>query len=178
MRIASIVKDSIVDGPGLRLAIFTQGCKHHCPGCHNPDTHDFNGGYEESLENIVKILKDDPLVNGITLTGGDPFEQPVECVKLIMKVKNLNPKYTVWTYTGYTYEQIKESKNYLWELLFQYSDVVVDGPFIESLKSYDLRFRGSSNQRLIATKKTLSRDEIVLWTPDEEILDKFKVPES
>ncbi len=178
MRIASIVPNSIVDGPGIRFTVFIQGCSHHCPGCHNPSTHDPSGGYEESIEKIVDQLRSDPLIDGITLSGGDPFEQPVECTKLIWRVKALNPKYTVWTYTGYTYEQIKSAKNYLWDLLFQNSDVVVDGPFIESLKSYDLKFRGSSNQRLIDTKKTLSSDSIVLWDSEYSILDKFQVPES
>lgn len=178
MRIASIVPNSIVDGPGIRFTVFTQGCLHNCPGCHNPSTHDPEGGYEESIENIIDRLKSDPLIDGITLSGGDPFEQPIECTKLIWRAKSINPGYTIWTYTGYTYEQIKSANNYLWNLLFQNSDVVVDGPFIESLKSYDLKFRGSSNQRLIDTKKTLAADDIVLWDSEYSILNKFQVPES
>lgn len=178
LRIASIVKDSIVDGPGIRLVVFTQGCVHNCPGCHNPNTHDLAGGYNIEIEDIVSMLKDNPIYDGVTLSGGDPFEQPIECTKLIWRIKDLNPKYTIWTYTGYTYEQIKSAENYLWDLLFQNSDVVVDGPFIESLKSYDLKFKGSSNQRIIDTKKTLSSDSIVLWESEYSLLNKFQVPES
>ena len=178
MRIASIIPNSIVDGPGIRLVVFAQGCSHHCPGCHNPDTHDPEGGYEEQIDNIVDMLNSDPLLSGITLSGGDPFEQTVECAKLAMKVRGIGK--SVWTYTGYTYEQIMEhaKTDYTWQLLFEFSNVIVDGPFIQDLRSLELQFRGSSNQRIIDVKKTVEKGEIVLWTPNEELLDKFSVPES
>lgn len=178
MRIASVVTDSIVDGPGLRVAIFTQGCFHNCFGCHNPGTHDPSGGYEESIESIVNKIKKNYLIDGITLTGGDPFEQAEECAKLAREVKLIDSKYTIWTYTGYTYEQILSKNNSSWNSLLDVTDVLVDGPFILSQKSYELKFRGSRNQRLIDVRSSRLQDKIVLYTVDDNILEKFKVPES
>lgn len=178
MRIASIVTDSIVDGPGFRVAIFTQGCVHNCFGCHNPGTHDPSGGYEESVESILEKIKQNHLIDGITLTGGDPFEQAEDCARLAKQVKLLNSNYTVWTYTGYTYEQILERNNSAWNHLIDATDVLVDGPFILSQKSYELKFRGSKNQRLIDVRSSRLQDKIVLYTVDDNILEKFKVPES
>lgn len=178
MRIASIVNDSIVDGPGLRVAIFTQGCVHNCLGCHNPGTHDPSGGYEESIESILEKIEQNHLIDGITLTGGDPFEQAEDCARLAKQVKFLNSNYTVWTYTGYTYEQILERNNSAWNHLIDTTDVLVDGPFILSQKSYELKFRGSKNQRLIDVRSSRLQDKIVLYKVDDSILEKFKIPES
>lgn len=176
MRIAGIVNDSIVDGPGIRIVVFTQGCKHSCPGCQNPDTHDMRGGHEESIDNIINIMDSNPLISGLTLSGGDPFEQAAECFQLIQKTKLKHPNYDIWTYTGYTYEQILNSGNFDWMHLLENTDVLVDGPFIQEEKSYDLKFRGSRNQRLIDVKKSLNSNSVVLYHQDDSILDKFQVP--
>ena len=155
MRIAGIVNDSIVDGPGLRLAIFAQGCPHHCPGCHNPESHDFAGGSGMDTEKIIACMDANPLLDGITLTGGEPFEQPDACRILAdaAHARGLN----VWAYSGYTFEQlcaVPEKRR-----LLEACDVLVDGPFLLAERSLDLRFRGSKNQRVLKVAELLAGGE-------------------
>ncbi|MBS5584604.1 MAG: anaerobic ribonucleoside-triphosphate reductase activating protein [Clostridiales bacterium] len=155
MRIAGIVNDSIVDGPGLRLAIFAQGCPHHCPGCHNPESHDFAGGSDMDTEKIIARMDANPLLDGITLTGGEPFEQPEACRILAdaAHARGLN----VWAYSGYTFEQlcaVPEKRR-----LLEACDVLVDGPFLLAERSLDLRFRGSKNQRVLKVAELLAGGE-------------------
>ena len=155
MRIAGIVNDSIVDGPGLRLAIFAQGCPHHCPGCHNPESHDFAGGSDMDTEKIIARMDANPLLDGITLTGGEPFEQPEACRILAdaAHARGLN----VWAYSGYTFEQlcaVPEKRR-----LLEACDVLVDGPFLLEERSLDLRFRGSKNQRVLKVAELLTGGE-------------------
>ena len=155
LRLSGIVNDSIVDGPGLRYTIFTQGCPHKCPGCHNPQTHDFKGGYVESVDNLLKDIKANPLLNGVTFSGGEPFCQSEALSVLADEIHKLG--LDIVTYTGYTFEELyndKEHPEYL-ELLKR-TDVLIDGPFMIDLKSLDCKFRGSTNQRIIDVKKTLS----------------------
>ena len=148
--LSGVTGDSIVDGPGLRLTIFTQGCLHHCPGCHNPQTHDPEGGSWADTEDILAAAAENPLLDGITLSGGDPFLQPVPCLALAEGAHKIG--LNVWTYTGYT-----------WEALLKETDVLVDGPFLLAERSLELRFCGSRNQRLIDVKKSLAEDKVVLW---------------
>ena len=155
MRIAGIVNDSIVDGPGLRLAIFAQGCPHHCPGCHNPESHDFAGGSDMDTEKIIARMDANPLLDGITLTGGEPFEQPEACriPADAAHARGLN----VWAYSGYTFEQlcaVPEKRR-----LLEACDVLVDGPFLLAERSLDLRFRGSKNQRVLKVAELLAGGE-------------------
>ena len=155
MRIAGIVNDSIVGGPGLRLAIFAQGCPHHCPGCHNPESHDFAGGSDMDTEKIIARMDANPLLDGITLTGGEPFEQPDACRILAdaAHARGLN----VWAYSGYTFEQlcaVPEKRR-----LLEACDVLVDGPFLLAERSLDLRFRGSKNQRVLKVSELLAGGE-------------------
>ena len=175
MRIANTVSDSIVDGPGLRFTVFTQGCPHRCPGCHNPDTHDPAGGREAAVEELAEKLLSNPLTDGLTLSGGEPFCQAAECARLaaIAREKGLN----VWVYTGYTYERLIAGEvPGAMELLAQ-TDVLVDGPFVEAQKSYAALFRGSTNQRLIDVPRSLAAGRAVLWErPDP--LAHFVRPES
>ena len=161
MRIANTVSDSIVDGPGLRFTVFTQGCPHRCPGCHNPDTHDPAGGREAAVEELAEKLLSNPLTDGLTLSGGEPFCQAAECARLaaIAREKGLN----VWVYTGYTYERLIAGEvPGAMELLAQ-TDVLVDGPFVEAQKSYAALFRGSSNQRLIDVPASLKARKAVAY---------------
>ncbi len=160
MRINGIVNDSIVDGPGLRLAVFTQGCIHNCEDCHNPQTHDFNGGYDMSVDEIMNKFLENPLLSGITLTGGDPLEQPAECLEIAKRVKKLNK--SVWVYTGYTIEELYDKNDEVINELLNNIDVLVDGEFVKAEKSLELKFKGSKNQRLIDMNKS-SKDNIVLW---------------
>ena len=162
MLIAGIVQDSIVDGPGLRVSVFTQGCPHGCEGCHNPESQDFAGGKEMSVEEIMSIISKNELTDGITLTGGEPFCQPAGCTQIAKAAKaaGLN----VWAYSGYTFEELlslsKENGNIL-ELL-TLIDVMVDGRFILAEKSFNVKWRGSKNQRLINVPQSLAENKTVV----------------
>ena len=163
MRIAGLTNDSIVDGPGIRFSVFAQGCPHKCPGCHNPQSHDPLGGSETAVEDIIARLDKNPLLDGVTITGGEPFFQAEGC-SLIAKAaheKGLN----VWTYTGYTYELLRagQDRHPGWKELLEETDVLVDGLFLLKERSLELKFRGSRNQRLIDVRKSLAADGIVLW---------------
>lgn len=175
MRIANTIQDSIVDGPGLRFTVFTQGCPHNCPGCHNPETHDPDGGKEVAVAELAARMVSNPAAEGLTLSGGDPFMQAAECAQLARLAHEQGRD--VWTYTGFTYEALLEEGDPDRLALLCETDVLVDGPFVERLKSYDALFRGSSNQRLIDLNKTRRAGRVVLWQrPDP--LAHFTIPES
>ena len=161
IRIAGVVKESTVDGPGVRYVIFTQGCPHHCEGCHNPQTHDMNGGKLESITALAEDITKNPLLKGITLSGGEPFMQAKKLVKLLSLI-DLN-RYTVMTYTGFKYEYLLENANddngFL--DLLEHTDVLIDGKFEIALKSEKVKFRGSSNQRAIDVKESLKNQRII-----------------
>lgn len=159
--LSGITGDSIVDGPGLRLTIFTQGCLHHCPGCHNPQTHDPEGGSWADTEDILAAAAENPLLDGITLSGGDPFLQPVPCLALAEGAHKIG--LNVWTYTGYTWEALLEENDAEKLALLKETDVLVDGPFLLAERSLELQFCGSRNQRLIDVKKSLAEGKVVLW---------------
>ena len=165
IRLYGLVTDSIVDGPGFRTSIFTQGCPHHCPGCHNPETHDFAGGRTVDTDAIVAQMRANPLLDGLTLSGGDPMEQPAPCAELARQAHALG--LNVWCYTGYTLEQLLKEADPDRMALLRETDVLVDGPFLLSERSLELDFRGSRNQRLIDLGKTRAAGEIVLYTPPE-----------
>ena len=165
IRLYGLVTDSIVDGPGFRTAIFVQGCPYHCEGCHNPESQPFEGGTVWTLDDVEKKFTNNPLLSGITLSGGEPAEQAAPCAELARRAhqKGLN----VWTYTGSTLEKLTERAQddpALAELLHQ-TDVLVDGPFILAQRSLELDFCGSKNQRLIDMNETRRQGKIVLWTP-------------
>lgn len=164
VRVASpLTFDSIVDGPGLRMVIWTQGCVHHCKGCHNPQTHDVCGGFELECEDIIRQMKDSKLQKGITLSGGDPFLQPKALLPITIEARKLG--LDVWAYSGYRWEELLNESNPNYEdnvLLLEQIDVLVDGRFIEKKKSIELLFRGSSNQRIIDVKQSLENKRIVL----------------
>lgn len=145
LKIAGIVDDSIVDGEGVRLTVFTQGCPHHCHGCHNPQTWSLDGGHEIDTEEIVQKLKANPLLSGITFSGGEPFLQPAPLTELARAAHKLG--LDVWSYTGFTLEELEKRTDV--QQLLNEVDVLVDGPYVEALRDLTLRFRGSSNQRII-----------------------------
>ena len=138
----------MADGPGLRTSIYCAGCAHHCPGCHNPQSWDFKGGREMSVQELLDIIKDDEFAN-VTFSGGDPLYQVEAFTELARRVKEETDK-TIWCYTGFTYEEILDNA-WLSQIL-PYIDVLVDGPFIEELKTTEIPFVGSSNQRKIELK--------------------------
>ncbi len=164
IRIAGTVDDSIVDGPGCRYTIFTQGCPHHCPGCHNPQSHDFAGGRVVDTDVILQQVFANPLLGGITLSGGDPLCQPEPCLVLAQAAhsRGLN----VWCYTGYTLEKLLAEQDPARMALLKNIDVLVDGPFVLAQKSLELKYCGSRNQRLIDMQKTLASGNVVLWQDD------------
>lgn len=165
IRIAGIVNDSIVDGPGLRFAVFTQGCPHHCPGCHNPDSHDEQGGREEDTQAIIAQMLKNPLLSGVTLSGGEPLMQSIPCLEI---ARAAHQKWmNVWAYTGYTWEYLMQEKDPDRMALIREIDVLVDGPFVQAQRSLELDYCGSKNQRLIDVKKTLEQGNIILWTPPQ-----------
>ena len=163
IRIAGTVDDSIVDGPGLRFTIFTQGCGHHCEGCHNPKTHDFGGGEETTTEALIEEFTENPLLDGITLSGGDPFYQAKACAELARAAKAANMN--VWSYTGFTWEELMKGANEEngWMELLEHTDVLVDGRFVLSERTLELPWRGSRNQRLIKVKESLDSGEMILY---------------
>lgn len=165
IRCAGAVSDSITDGPGLRYTLFVQGCPHNCPGCHNPQTHDFAGGYDRTEEEIVQDILRNPLLSGLTLSGGEPMCQAHALASLVRKVRKECPRIKdVACYTGYTFEQLMSGAVKDAAELLQVTDTLIDGPFVKELRSWELRFAGSSNQRIIDVPLSLSRGEAVLNT--------------
>ena len=155
--------DSIVDGPGIRFAIFAQGCSHECPGCHNPGAQPFKGGKPSSTAELMKRIEANPLLTGITLSGGEPFEQAESLIELARTVRKKG--LTVWAYSGYLYEELTAGvPSEAASLLLEHVDVLVDGPYREDKKSLDLRWRGSSNQRLIDVHQSKSAGKAVEFT--------------
>ena len=162
LRISGIIPESIVDGPGFRYVIFTQGCPHHCPGCHNPQTHDFDGGTMADGEKILQEIRENTLLAGVTFSGGEPFCQPAPLAELAREVHAMGKN--VFVYTGYTYEKLCEmaKKDKAIAALLAETDTLVDGPYIEAKRNISLKFRGSENQRIIDLKNS-TKDNIVLW---------------
>lgn len=143
VRILDIIRGTTVDGPGFRTSIYFAGCRHECPGCHNPQSWDFNGGRETDIDDIMKIVIEEDF--DVTLTGGDPMYQPEIVKELSCRVKEAG--HSVWVYTGFTWEEIRNDKRLMDAL--EYVEAIVDGPFIMSLRDTDLKFRGSSNQKIV-----------------------------
>ena len=190
------VPDSIVDGPGLRYAVFVQGCSHHCPGCHNPESQPAEGGTETTLAALLADIRANGLAHDVTLSGGEPFEQPKACAALAAELKRNG--YGIWCYTGYLYDDLAGraeaartqqaqreeaglTGNALTEGiaddlavgdLLDSIDVLVDGPFVESRKSLELKWCGSSNQRLIDVPATRRTGSVVEWQPTSFSLEK------
>ncbi|WPC42016.1 anaerobic ribonucleoside-triphosphate reductase activating protein [Clostridium sp. JS66] len=161
IRLSGIIYESLVNGPGLRRVLFSQGCKHNCRGCFNPSTHCYDGGELRDMDELLDDIRKNPMLKGITFSGGDPFEQASKFAYMAEKIKETN--LNIWCYTGYTFEYIFEHRNEHegWEQLLNNIDVLVDGKFEEDKKSNNLKYRGSSNQRIIDVKKTLNMKQII-----------------
>lgn len=171
LRIAGLTGDSIVDGPGFRFTVFTQGCPHNCEGCHNPQTHDFSGGYDIDTDEIYEKITANPMLDGVTLSGGDPFCQCRPLAELAKKLHAFEGfPLNVIAYTGYTFEYLVEhadDENGFMDLLKQ-CDYLIDGRFVLAQRSLELKFRGSANQRFIDVKKSLESGKTVAL--DDEAL--------
>ena len=160
IRLSGIVEERIVDGKGIRFVVFTQGCPHNCKGCHNPQTHDFKGGYMEDTDKLFEMFQEDPILKGITFSGGEPFMQPKPLTELAKKVHSVRKDVTC--YSGFTFEEILNSENEDRVELLKNIDVLIDGKFILEQRNLELSFRGSENQRVIDVKKSLSENKIIL----------------
>lgn len=167
IRIAGITEESIVDGPGLRLVIFTQGCPHQCPGCHNPATHDVTGGYTIEIEglfnHIEKTAARNKLLRGVTFSGGEPFLQAGPLARLAKRLKALG--LDIVTYSGFTFEQLTAMavKHKSIGQLIRHTDLLVDGLYRETERDLGLAFRGSRNQRLVDIPATLAAKKVIFW---------------
>ncbi len=156
--ILEIVEDTTVDGPGFRTSVYSSGCPHHCPGCHNPQSWNIDNGHPVEIEEILKVILDDPFAD-VTFSGGDPMFQPLGFTELAKAIKRHSNK-NIWCYTGYLFEDLLRMPAQ--KALLEQIDVLVDGRFIEALKDEELHFRGSSNQRIINVQVSLGKGETVV----------------
>lgn len=161
IRLAGLIRESIVDGPGIRFVVFSQGCPHACVGCHNPESHSLDGGYETSIEHILDLIKSNPMITGVTFSGGEPFLQAQAFAELAKRLHKLS--LDIITYTGYTFERLYDSlqDNPSWRDLLLQTDTLIDGPFILKQKSLLLPFRGSNNQRIIDSRKSVEAGFVI-----------------
>lgn len=166
IRLAGVEPESIVDGRGFRYVIFVQGCPHHCPGCHNPQTHSFEGGILESPERFLSEMKENPLLRGVTFSGGEPFSQAQALSYLAKRIKE-ETTLDLTVFSGWTYEELLAKKDYWTDQLLTLSDYLIDGPFIKEQMDLSLQFRGSSNQRVIDLNATRKAGCVVLDNLDE-----------
>ncbi len=169
LELSGIAGDSIVDGPGIRTTVFSQGCPHHCPGCHNPETWQFGCGTPMNVEAIAEQVYANPLCRGVTFSGGEPFAQAEGFVKLARLLKDRG--YEVASYTGYTFEQLLQGTDAQQQLL-QAVDVLIDGPYMQQQRSLELSFRGSRNQRILDVPASLAAQQAV-WTKDPRWLGEY-----
>lgn len=159
LQILDIVEDTMVDGPGFRTSIYCAGCQHACAGCHNPQSWDFRGGYAMTTDDIMRIIEADPYAN-VTFSGGDPMYQPEGFAELARAIRQRTDK-DIWCYTGFVFEHLVNNPRH--RALLELIDVLVDGPFVHALRSEDLIFRGSSNQRIIDVPRSLREGEVRLF---------------
>ena len=162
MRYHKIRKMDISNGPGVRISIFMQGCTFNCKDCFNPETHDFNGGKEFTEETILRVLElcDDEYIEGLSILGGEPLHPKniASSTELAKRFKEKYPNKTIWVWSGYNFEKDLKDKE-----IIDYIDVLVDGKFDTTLKDYSLKWKGSSNQRVIDIKKSLTKEKVVLY---------------
>lgn len=162
IRISGKITDSITDGPGIRYVLFTQGCPHNCFGCHNPHTHSYEGGKLVSSDSIFNEIKKNKLLTGVTFSGGEPFCQAEQLLDLAKKIKENNLELAI--YSGYTFEELINKKDNATNQLLSFCDVLIDGRFVKNLQSYQLKFKGSSNQNIIDVGQSLKQNKTILNT--------------
>ena len=169
IRVAGVIENSTVDGPGFRTVIFTQGCPHHCEGCHNPETWSCDGGTLIEVKDLADLIMKNPYCTAITLSGGEPMSQAVELCELLDVFKSVGKSYHVMTFTGYTFEHLWDSGSIHMKELISRSDLVVDGPFVMTEKSLELYYRGSRNQRILEGKSSIMLGRPVLAKIGDQI---------
>ncbi|MCL2209730.1 MAG: anaerobic ribonucleoside-triphosphate reductase activating protein [Treponema sp.] len=162
MRLSGITPESFVDGPGLRFVIFTQGCLHCCPKCHNPESWDVSAGKEFTVKEIIRMIKKNrKAVQGVTFSGGEPFLQAGELAQVALAARQIN--WDIVTYTGFTYEELIEQENSETTALLSASDILIDGKYIHKNRTVKQPFCGSTNQRIISIAETQKTGKVVLW---------------
>jgi len=163
MKIAGFYDESISNGLGWRAVLFVSGCPHHCPGCHNKEAQDFNYGTEFNKEDILNRIKDNSILKGITISGGEPLckENIKEVCEFIKDVKKIKPNFNIWCYSGYTFEELLGRNDEATNECLKEIDVLVDGEFKQDKKDPTLKFRGSSNQRILDVKNTLKTHQFI-----------------
>lgn len=159
IRVSGVIPESIVDGPGIRYSLFVQGCPHYCPGCHNPQTHPFEGGTLRSVEEIVEEVKENPLISGVTFSGGEPMCQAKALAELAKRLRVIGKN--IICYTGYTYEQLLSERDPDRMELLKQCRYLIDGPFLLEEKSLMIKFRGSRNQRIIDVQASLKAEQAI-----------------
>lgn len=166
IRLSGIAYESLVNGPGIRRVLFSQGCIHNCKNCFNRDTHSFDGGELMDMDCLIQDIKENPIIKGVTFSGGDPLEQADKFAYIAKKVKELN--LNIWCYTGYKFEYILKNKDTRngWAELLKYIDVIIDGRFEYDKQDLGIRFRGSSNQRIIDVQNSIKNDDIIVLNYD------------
>ena len=165
IRLSGIVKESIVDGPGIRYVIFTQGCKQRCIGCHNPEAQSLTAGKLYEIGDLVQEWRQNPLLKGITISGGEPFLQPEAVWQLVEQA--IADQLDIVIYSGYYYEELSNSLNKFIQLILANATYLIDGPYDQTFKNLNLLFRGSSNQRFIDLKETKTQNKVVLVVETE-----------
>lgn len=165
MKMAGFYDESISNGIGWRAVVFVSGCPHHCPGCHNPQTQDYNYGTEFNKKEILERIINNPILKGVTLSGGEPLckENIGELLDFVKDLKQEKPDFNIWCYSGYTIEQLTAREDKTTQEMLENIDVLVDGQFILEKKNPTLRFRGSDNQRIVDVKQTINEHKIVQW---------------
>ncbi len=168
MRLAGLQPESIVDGPGIRFTVYFQGCSHRCPGCHNPETHDPAGGSLVELDQLLAQIESSQAIDGVTFSGGEPFEQTLVAVTLAAEVARLGLDLVI--YSGYTFEEliIKSKSDQSTFYLLQAGCLLVDGPFVQAEKDLNLAYRGSRNQRLIDLPRSLNTGKAVIFSLNDQ----------
>ncbi|MEG0918440.1 MAG: anaerobic ribonucleoside-triphosphate reductase activating protein [Anaerovoracaceae bacterium] len=161
INLAGIVRESITDGPGIRFAVFCQGCTHHCPGCHNEETWAIGGGKDVTIDKIMEEIKKDPILSGVTFSGGEPFLQAEGFLELAKRIKS-ETKLNIMIFTGFLIEELKEKDNDSIKQLISLADYIVDGKFVLAQKDLTLKYRGSSNQRIIDVKESIKNHKLML----------------
>lgn len=162
IRLSGILYESLANGPGIRRVFFSQGCKHNCPECFNPETHDFNGGFLWDMDELIEDVKSNPMIKGVTFSGGDPLEQAEKFAYMARKFKEAG--LNIWSYTGYTFEYILDNleEHPHWKDLIESIDVLVDGRFEVDNMQEGLKYIGSNNQRLIDVQNSLKERKAVV----------------
>jgi len=168
MRLSGITPESLVDGPGLRYVIFTQGCLHQCPHCQNPETWETGAGKEFTVKQVIRLIKQQKKTKrGVTFSGGEPFLQAAELAEVALAARQLD--WDVVTYTGFTYEELLADGSDGVNALLAASDILIDGRYVHGLRDTQLQFRGSSNQRVIDVGETRTSGQVVLWNEEKRV---------